>query len=1183
MASIPSIQEVRDFVYELYQNCDTELSPAERREQQKYATMVQRPGDKHFLSAMLDETSQIRDRRKLAKRIKVLIRRHGIPAFFSPFDRLLFKIYLLLGTYFDFIAIPIIKRRLRKDTAAVIIPGERPALTHHLENRYRQKTGQNVNLLGEVVLGDKEADHRYRHYLEALEAPDINYISIKISGIYAQTHGLNYQESFPELLARITSLYQKAIDFPYVDEQGQKHPKFINLDMEEYKDARFTLRLFIEALSKPEFKHYQAGLVVQAYLPDAWDFQTELLDFAKRRLQEGGAPITMRLVKGANLEMEKVISSLRGWPNPILGSKVEVDANYLKLLDRALEPENARAVHLGLASHNLYTIAYAALLARKMNTSQYLVFEMLEGMANHLWRVQLKLGNRVVLYTPVVKEEHFLNAVSYLVRRLDENTGPDNFLSYSFDLKPGSAAWKFLEQQFEQAYEAKNSIGTKAHRQQDRRKPYTAIELATAAESTAAITTIATKTRAATAAETATATATTTTTTATTTEQFINEPDTDFDLRANQLWAKDLAARWKKPADHEPEFIPLQIGDKSIVKDQRHKYHDRSQAEAPLVYEMCQANAGQVREVLAVAEADPQAWRKTSLEDRHKILHAAADRLAALRGELIGCMAAVTGKCFTEADVEVSEAVDYARYYSISMKTFTGLESLEIAPKGTVLVISPWNFPCAIPVGGIVAALAGGNTCILKPATAAAPVAWLLARAFWDAGLPKSALQVLITDREALGVLTKAPEVKHIILTGGTDTARLIARGNPATPLSAETGGKNAIILTAAGDRDHAIKSVVRSAFGNAGQKCSACSLLLVEQSVYDDPAFKEKLCDATLSMKTGSVWNLGNMVGPMITNQNEKLLKALKLDEGEEWLVPPRFLDKEQYMMAPAVKWNVAPGSYTFTTELFAPLLAVTPIKNLREGIRLVNESDYGLTSGLQSLDENEQTLWKAQLKAGNLYINRGITGAIVNRQPFGGMKLSAFGGGLKAGGPNYCSSFVKISDKPGTIASYKDSYKKAYEQEFSRPRELSNLYGEQNIFRYLPLESMALRLFPQDSMEQVEMIVFAAGLCGTPLTLSLDPEDQKASKLLLIGLKPKKESLKAFIESLGAYERIRTCSPDLPLDLYQAAALADKYIACSPPVREGRVELLHYIREQSLSYEYHRYGSISKIPPLS
>ncbi|MGI5834488.1 MAG: aldehyde dehydrogenase family protein [Bacteroidales bacterium] len=739
-----------------------------------------------------------------------------------------------------------------------------------------------------------------------------------------------------------------------------------------------------------------------------------------------------------------------------------------------------------------------------------------------------------------------------------------------------SNAWKFLEQQFEQAYAAKDSIETKPHRQQDRRKPYipmTTASIATSGTTTARLEEASTAAKRTARLEEASKV----------TEQFVNEPDTDFDLTANQQWAKELVARWKKPADHKPEIIPLQIGDKRIIHEQRCCYYDQSQVEAPALYEMCRANADQVREALALAEADPQAWRKTSLEERHRILHAAADRLAAMRGELIGCMAAVTGKCFIEADVEVSEAVDYARYYSISMKTFAGLEDVEITPKGTVLVISPWNFPCAIPVGGIVAALAGGNTCLLKPATAAAPVAWMLAQAFWEAGLPKSVLQVLITDREALGVLTTAPAVKHIILTGGTDTARFIAQGNPSTPLSAETGGKNAIILTASGDRDHAIKSVVRSAFGNSGQKCSACSLLLVEQSVYNDPAFREKLCDATLSMKTGSVWELGNAVGPMITNQNEKLQRALQLDQCEEWLVPPRFLDKQQYIMAPAVKWGVRPGSFTFTTELFAPLLAVTPIKNLQEGIRLVNESDYGLTSGLQSLDENEQALWKAQLKAGNLYINRGITGAIVHRQPFGGMKLSAFGGGIKAGGPNYCSCFVKFSDKPEVKTSYKESYKQAYEQEFSRPRDVNNLYGEQNIFRYLPLENMVLRLFPQDSLEQVEMIVYAAELCKTPLTLSLDPKDPKASKLLFMGLKPQKECLEAFTESMGAYERIRTCSPDLPLDLYQAAARADKYIACSAPVREGRVELLHYIREQSLSFEYHRYGSISRIPPLS
>lgn len=1137
----PTIAEVNEWVLKLYNTCEATITSEERREQHKYAVMVQRPQDKKFLVKMLDESSQIRDRKKLAKRIKTLIDEYGVPEFLNKRDTFLFKVYQAFGHHFDFIAIPIIKKRLRTDTSKVIIDESRPNLTEHLASRFKEKIGQNVNLLGEVVLGNGEADHRYHHYLEALESPDINYISVKISGIYAQTHALNYRESFPELVRRMSALYQKAIDNPYVDEDGLKRAKFINLDMEEYKDAHFTMRLFKEVLSKPEFKNYSAGIVVQAYLPDAYDFQTELLEFAKARVESGGAPIKMRLVKGCNLEMETVISSLRGWPNPVRPSKTEVDANYLHLLERGLQPENAEVLHLGVASHNLFSIAYAYLLSRKLGTSDYMTFEMLEGMANHLWRAQSMLGNRVILYTPVVKDEHFLNAVSYLVRRMDENTAPDNFLTHSFNLKPNTDTWNFLAQQFEDAYAMKDHLTHTSPRVQDRNKPYTS---------------------------------------AMPSDRMENEPDTDFDLKQNQEWVEKIFAKWKKSKEDVPEIIPLQIGTENIITEKRYKYLDRCQEEDVCICEMSQANAEQVERILSIAEADPAGWRKTKLEDRHKMMYAAANNLAEMRGDLIGCMCAVTGKTVVEGDVEVSEGIDYARFYTTTMRTFSELGDVSLTAKGTVLVISPWNFPCAIPIGGIVAGLAGGNTVILKPATVAAPVAWLFAKAFWDAGVPKEALQVIITDREALKLLTTSPIVKHIILTGGTDTARSIAKSAPVTPLSAETGGKNAIILTASGDRDHAIMNIVSSAFGNAGQKCSACSLLLVERSVYEDKSFREKLIDAATSLKVGSVWDPGNVVGPMITNKNEKLLQALVLEPGETWLVPPRFIDKKQYILAPTVKWGVKPGSYSFRTELFGPLLSVACIEDLQEGIELVNGLDYGLTSGLQSLDETEQKIWKNSLMAGNLYINRGITGAIVNRQPFGGMKLSAFGGGVKAGGPNYCSCFVKIADKPDSKTDYRQSYTKAFQEEFSKPRDINDLYGEQNLFRYLPLKSMVLRLFPDDRNETAEMIVYAARLCGTPLTISYDPSDDRTEALADTGCRLRKETMDSFISSISEYERIRTCSPEIPVKIYEAAVQTDKYIATAPPVKDGRVELIHYIKEQSIAFEYHRYGSISEVP---
>ena len=260
--------------------------------------------------------------------------------------------------------------------------------------------------------------------------------------------------------------------------------------------------------------------------------------------------------------------------------------------------------------------------------------------------------------------------------------------------------------------------------------------------------------------------------------------------------------------------------------------------------------------------------------------------------------------------------------------------------------------------------------------------------------------------------------------------------------------------------------------------------------------------------------------------------------------------------------------------------MLSVCPIRDLQEGIDLVNGLDYGLTSGLQSLDENEQKLWKNSIQAGNLYINRGITGAIVNRQPFGGMKLSAFGGGVKAGGPNYCACFVHITDKPGSRTDYKASYAAAYRDEFSRPRDIHHLYGEQNLFRYLPLKSMALRLFPGDTDEQAAMVACAARLCGTPLTISFDPSDDRSKTLASLGCTLRKEPLDNFLASMSGYERIRTCRADLPAEMYAKAAAADKYIATAAPVKEGRVELIHYIKEQSIAFEYHRYGSISEVP---
>ena len=276
-----STTEVLDWAKDFLAKSEKEITGDELKEQKKYAILIQNPNDKTLLSKMLDESSQIHDSKLLARRMKVLIERYGVPQFFSSTDAFLLKLFTSFGYWFDFIAVPIFKQRLRSDTSKVIINEKASFLNHHLTERRKQQIGQNVNLLGEVVLGNGEANHRYEHYLEALKDPQINYISIKISGIYAQINPLNYAKNKVDLCERLARIYQQSIEYPYTDDNGITRSKFVNLDMEEYKDAELTLDVFKTVLALPQFKHYSAGIVIQAYLPDAWNLQTELLEFVK--------------------------------------------------------------------------------------------------------------------------------------------------------------------------------------------------------------------------------------------------------------------------------------------------------------------------------------------------------------------------------------------------------------------------------------------------------------------------------------------------------------------------------------------------------------------------------------------------------------------------------------------------------------------------------------------------------------------------------------------------------------------------------------------------------------------------------------------------------------------------------------------------------------------------------------
>jgi RHH-type proline utilization regulon transcriptional repressor/proline dehydrogenase/delta 1-pyrroline-5-carboxylate dehydrogenase len=1148
----------------------------------------------------------------------------GIPRCFSPWDRALLKGFQTFGGYAPGIAMPLVKEHMRKETANVILPGEKEILTHHLRQRNHEGLRMNVNFLGEAILSEQDAQRRLEQYLLALQWPEIEVVSIKISTLYSQISPLARRHTVAVLCDRLEQLFRTAARATFVRHDGAVVPKFVYLDMEEYRDKELTAEAFMRTLDREGLQQVRAGIALQSYIPDSFRTLLDIQQWALRRAAAGGGRITVRLVKGANMESERCEASLRGWPQAPYKTKRETDANFRRMLLETMKPQNLAAMDVGVASHNLFELAYALVLAVERQALDKVQFEMLEGMANHQRRALREVCPNVLLYAPACCKENFLNAIGYLIRRLDENTGPENFLRHAFKLHVGSPEWQQLESGFLAAFDAIDGLSDAPRRTQDRRKAWDRLptcQLRWGDSCTVAPgwqynchpNTGSSRLEA-----------------CPTWQNFVNEPDTDFSLPQNDEWAADIIAKWKPLCDADAPQIPLVVAGEEVFDGRTCR--DCRDPSRPGVAVGRYRQAGEANVMCAVecAAADPDGWRTMPARERWTVLGGVAQEIRAARGDLMGATLANAGKTLSESDPEVSEAVDFLEFYRDTARWWQEMPSLQARPQGVVVVVSPWNFPIAIPCGGVAAALAAGNTVILKPASDAVLVAWELCQCFWRAGVSKKVLQFLPCAGAAEGrTLVGHAKVDAVILTGGTETALNMLRAKPDMRLFAETGGKNATIVTALSDREQAIKHVLHSAFSHGGQKCSATSLLLLEAEVYDDPHFRRALCDAAGSMAVGSAWNLETRMGPLIRAPAGDLDNALKvLGPGEEWGLMPHNLEGNPNLWSPGIKYGVQPGSYAHLTEFFGPVLGVMRFTKLAEAVALVNQTGYGLTSGLESLDDREWAYWKDHVRAGNLYLNRVTTGAVVLRQPFGGFGKSVFGPGMKAGGPNYVAQFMAFADaavherdcrtafpgrlcRPGKadlleqirvragelgadgnqqaarICAAATSYEQAWREEFGVEHDHFRLIGQDNVRRYLPVADVRVRVHPQDTAFELFARVCAAHTVGSRITLSTPPDFASPAVGLLEDLTEPWAGAIEFVEESdeqlaqaiaeGQTDRVRYAAADrAPLPVLQAAGERGLCVVRAPVLSEGRVELLWYLQEQSISIDYHRYGNL-------
>lgn len=871
----------------------------------------------------------------------------------------------------------------------------------------KQRFAFTLDLLGEATISTEESDAYQQHYLKLIAGvaeqvnewpedcqidcdqsgplPRVN-VSLKLSALCSHFRPVDPQGTTEEVLSRLRPILRAA----------REHGAYVHVDMEQYAYKDLTLAIFQEVLMEDEFRDFaDVGIVCQAYLPDAERDLQQLLKWVKKR----GTPITVRLVKGAYWDYETVSAGLKGWPVPVFQEKWQSDANYEQL--SRLLMENYQMLRPALASHNLRSLAYGIAWARQLKVPiEAYEIQMLYGMASEQAQLFAAMGHRVRIYTPFGE---LIPGMAYLVRRLLENTSNDSFLRHS--LTEHVSIENLMRPPVRDQVPQNSKLTEQSPAASTNVSPPVLDSTLPAPESIDSPNNEPP------------------TTDNGSSLMFRNEPPTDFSQAANR---KAFQEALDDVSTQFGQELPLVIRGR-IVEPKGFLISSNPSHRSQMIGKVSSASPDNVdAAVLAAKEAFPE-WSRIEAKYRAEYLDLIVRHLRERRFELAAWEVVEVGKTWEEADADVAEAIDFCLFYAeqaIAMmqpqpRHLSGEENNYFyRARGVCAVIAPWNFPLAILTGMTVAALATGNTVIIKPAEQSSVVAAKFMDILMETGLPDGVVNFLPGVGEDIGpALVQNPDVALIAFTGSRAVGLEINRQAASTDLRqtgvkkviAEMGGKNAIIVDDDADLDEAVLGVMQSAFGYSGQKCSACSRVIVLDAVYE--LFLERLTGAVKSLKLGPAEEPGTTIGPVIDDEaRERITEFIEMGKAEFRVVVagelPEKLAKDGYYVAPHVFADVDPSSRLAQEEIFGPVLCVFKAKDLGEAIGIANNTDYALTGGLYSRSPANLARARRELQVGNLYLNRPITGALVNRQPFGGYKLSGIG--TKAGGPDYLHEFV-------------------------------------------------------------------------------------------------------------------------------------------------------------------------------
>jgi RHH-type proline utilization regulon transcriptional repressor/proline dehydrogenase/delta 1-pyrroline-5-carboxylate dehydrogenase len=889
-----------------------------------------------------------------------------------------------------------------------------------LRKRRAQKIGFTVDILGEAVVSETEADEYAARCLDLVEGlahetqgwtdpldknselfPVVN-LSVKISALYSQMNPADPADAITHLAPKLRPILRRARELG----------AFVNFDMESYAQKNTTLELFKTIFNEEEFKDWpHAGIVIQAYLRDSEADLRDLIDWGRAR----GTRFAVRLVKGAYWDYETLKSRQHGWNCPVYSRKPESDANF-ECLTRLLL-ENESIVTAAFGSHNVRSIAYAQAFANELGIDRSrFEFQLLYGMARPIKRALVEMGYRVREYCPVGE---LLPGMSYLVRRLLENTSNEGFLRAKFAENASTAELlrdprELLRQSRNGALPHSNNVTTNAMKD---RNPSHSRSLDTPSGDT-----------------------------------YENAPLTNFAQQENQDKMRKALSEMRTRLGKE---YPLVINGEKISTDKMIASVNPSSPDI-IVGAVAEAGIAEAERAVKAARDAFGKWRWTPFEERAQLLERAAGIMERRRFELSALEVFEVGKPWTEADGDIREAIDFCLFYAQQIRLIgrprltqqvPGEESYyHYWPRGVAFIIAPWNFPMAILCGMTSAALVTGNTAIMKPAEPSAICGAMLMEIFEEAGVPPGVLNYLPGKGSEMGAhLVDHKDVDLIAFTGSREVGlRIWERAGITQPgqrelkrVVCEMGGKNAVIIDSDADLDEAIVDCTYSGFGYQGQKCSALSRLILLEENYD--RVMERLVKSAASLRVGNPEEPGVTVGPVIDEAAyNRILNYIEIGKSEATLAyQGKDVPAEGYFIPPTIFTDVKPNMRIAREEIFGPVVSVIKVRDLDEAIAVANGTDYALTAGFFSRSPANIERAKAQIEAGNVYINRSCTGAIVGRHPFGGFKMS--GSGTKAGGADYLLQFLvpRVVTENVTRHGFAPEKTPKYRDEFLWPKK--------------------------------------------------------------------------------------------------------------------------------------------------